>query len=57
MATAGVLLFKGGVGAGPRVERSELSVEHSEPQGRGGTGGGGTGGGVGGGDFVLTLFC
>ena len=30
MATAGVLLFKGGAGAGPRVERSEASVERSE---------------------------
>ena len=30
MATAGVLLFKGGAGAGPRVERSEPSVEQSK---------------------------
>ena len=33
MATAGVLLFKGGAGVGARVERSGLSVERSEPQG------------------------
>ena len=30
MATAGVLLFQGGAGAGPRVERSEPSVKQSE---------------------------
>ena len=57
MATAGVLRFKGGVGAGPRVERSEPSVESSEPKGtvagyvREGVRGGGTGGG----GFVPTI--
>ena len=30
MATAEVLLFSGGAGVGPRVERSEPSVERSE---------------------------
>ena len=34
VATAGVLLFTGGAGAGPRSERSEASVERSEPQQR-----------------------
>ena len=50
VATAGVMLFKGGAGSGPRVERSEPSVERSEPKvGGGGRGGvrGGVGGGVG----------
>ena len=32
MATARVLLFKGGARAGRRVERSELFVERSEPK-------------------------
>ena len=49
MATAGVMLFKGGAGAGPRVERSEPSVERSEPKVGGGGRGGEVGGGVGGG--------
>ena len=40
VATAGVMLFKGGAGAGPRVERSEPKVG---------------GGWVGGGDFVHTI--
>ena len=51
VATAGVLLFEGGVGAGPRVERSELSVERSKP--RLGWGGGGGGRGWGGGRFWI----
>ena len=33
VATAGVLLFKEGVGVGPRVERSELSIKRSKPKG------------------------
>ena len=41
--------LRGGAGAGPRVERSELSVERSEPKGTGGDGAGGTGRGVRGG--------
>ena len=49
MATAGVMLFKGGAGAGPRVEGSESSVERSEPKVGGGGRGGGFGGEVGGG--------
>ena len=54
VATVEVLLFKGGAGAGPRVEQSELSVERSKPNFffAGTRGGGGvrgcTGGGVGG---------
>ena len=32
MATVGVLLFKEGAGAGPRVERSEASIKRSKPQ-------------------------
>ena len=45
VASAGVMLVKGGARAGPRVERSEPSVEQSEPK----VGGGGeVGGGVGG---------
>ena len=31
VTTAGVLLFKGGAGAGPRVECSQPFVERSEP--------------------------
>ena len=56
MATEGVLLLRGGAGAGPCVERSQLCVERSEPKGRAGYRGGGgvTGGqwgGVGGGGW------
>ena len=32
VATAGVVLFKGGAGAGPRVERGELTVQRNEPK-------------------------
>ena len=35
-ATVGVLLFKGGAGAGPRAEQSEPSVERSEVHTQGG---------------------
>ena len=45
MATAGLLSFEWGAGAGLRVERSEPFVERSEPKGRGGVPGGGRGGG------------
>ena len=48
MATAGVMLFKGGAGAGKR-ERTEPSVERSEPKVGGGGWGGDVGGEVGGG--------
>ena len=41
-STKGFLFFKVGAVAGPRVERSEPSVERREPKG---TGGGGMGGG------------
>ena len=34
VAIAGVLLFKGGAGTGPRVEKSEASVERSDPKRR-----------------------
>ena len=52
MATARVMLFKGGAGAGPRVERSDPSGERSEPKvGGEDRGGGGRGGEVGGGGW------
>ena len=40
VATAGVMLSKGGAGIGPRLERSEPTVERSDPK----VGGGGRGG-------------